>query len=57
MRFLVRVFINVDGKVVDVIHDFDTLDSAKDYADFKANDLRKRGYKLYSVTIYELTDY
>ena len=54
--YIVRVLKWVNGKNThEEIHDFDTLEDAKDYADFKANLCKKYGYE-FVIRIYKATN-
>lgn len=59
MNFIVRAFWFKNGKDRKGHNDFwefETVEDAKDFADYKADQLRKNGYE-FDVRIYELTNY
>ena len=56
MNYLVRAWKSMNGKQHDDLYEFETLDEAKEFADWKADNLRKHGYE-FDVRIYELTNY
>ena len=49
MSYLVRVSTAAEED----LHDFDTEEEANDYADWKADDLRKHGHEFFDVRVYE----
>ena len=56
MDYLVVAWKCKDGKAETHTWSFDELDEAKDFADWKTSNLKKRGYE-YDVAIYERTNY
>ena len=57
MKFLVRCRKRktLIDRLQEELHDFETLEEAQEYADFKAKLCRKYGYE-FDVQIYELID-
>lgn len=55
MNFLVRAWKSKDGKSQNDLWEFETEEEAKDFADWKAKQLRKYGYE-FDVRVYEQID-
>ena len=56
MNFLVKAWKMKDHQSKTDFWEFETLEEAKDFADWKAKQLKKYGYE-FDVQIYELTNY
>lgn len=53
MKYIVRALKVKDGKPQNDFWEFSTKEEAEDFADWKANQLRKYGYE-FCVNVYEL---
>ena len=53
MNYLVYIWKSKDGKPETDFREYDDLDDANEYADFKASQLRKYGYE-FNVRVYQL---
>ena len=56
MNWLVRVWEGFGKDRTEDLHDFETLEEATGYADFKADQCRKSGAE-FGILIYQLTNY